>query len=367
MAESTEAPKRAGGSKEKFVRTIGPREHYVGIGIICLTLMLCTWVLIRGLAPKGVLWGAYDAALFSDSTAAAPAAAAPAGPEPVYADPTEESASGTAAPAGELQLGFLPVESPAGWTAAEVETFPAATMYEKINGRAEAYVAYDVLGMECLGLTGPGGSVELFILDFGEPLRAFGAYSAERNVETKLELGQEGYAAGGSVYFWRQRYYVQVMDGTGKPEGAAAARALAEAVEAKLPGGEVELPGAAFFPADGLLADSLGWSARSALGQEFLDDTWTAKYRIGETEVEAFVKQCGDETAAAAVLAQYRAFLEGLGAVTEKSIGGVTAVIGENSGIFDIVFTKGARFGGVSYVDGREPAEAVIALLAAAP
>lgn len=367
------------------VDVIGIKEHYVGIGILCLTMLLCTWVLIRGLAPVGVLWGAYDSSLFNDQTAVAVAApaVAPAPVEPGGSDPYAESGESSLAGYGEMDgeggapaakptgprpdAKFLPLDG-GGWQAGPVEAFTGDTMYEKINGAAEAYLAYDCEAMECCTYSNPADpkqGVDVYLYDQGRPLYAFGMLTSERSQDGRPEqLGQDGYSAAGAIFFWRDRYYCKLLPSNGAaPENAQAlilAKTLDQAILKKVGDKPFKVPGESWFPTDRLVPHSITYVLRQALGQEFLTDTYTAYYQVGDKTVQAFLAERDKPESAATLLRQYREFLTTMGKVEDVTIGGVPMVLSDNAGMVDLVFCQGNRFGGVSYVEGREPAETVV-------
>ena len=93
--------------------------------------------------------------------------------------------------------------------------FTAENLYEQINGRAEYYIAYDVIGMTFATFEKGGDShfsVNLSIYDMGTPINAFGVFSGERSLETqRLELGRDAYRSGADYYIWQGQYYIQIM------------------------------------------------------------------------------------------------------------------------------------------------------------
>jgi len=347
MAEAAAA--RSGGGKQ-FVRAVGPREHYIGIGILSAVMLLCTWFVVRGVAPKGLLWGAYDPSLFGQSVTAATPAAVPA----AAAVPVAET---KAAPAA--QGGFLPVAAPKGFTAGQVERFRPDNLFEKVDGKDNSYADFGFAGLECQTFTSTTDkecTVDVFIFDMAKPLQAFGMLSSERNGNDPVPQGQDGYRAAGSVFFRSGRYYVNVVAATEGEAQAAAAKALAEAVAAKLPKETYEPPGKAWFPKDGLVADSVGYRLKNALGQDWLSDLWLAKYKAGEKEVETYLALRESADKAADDLKRYQAVMEKAGKVTPgKSAGAATLVLDESKGAgkgpFSIAFAKGKVFGGVNFVE----------------
>ena len=86
-----------------------------------------------------------------------------------------------------------------------MESFTAETLYEKINGRAEQYTAYDVVGMDFIALASEEGQfIDVFVYDMGGVANAFGIYAIERPENAEMQsLGDQGYRAESSFFFGR--------------------------------------------------------------------------------------------------------------------------------------------------------------------
>ena len=66
--------------------------------------------------------------------------------------------------------------------------FGPENLYEQINGRAEYYLAYDVIGMTFASFdksTDNSIFINLSIYDMGTPTNAFGVFSGERPLEDR--------------------------------------------------------------------------------------------------------------------------------------------------------------------------------------
>lgn len=335
------------------VRPVTGREHLIGAGLICLTLLICTWVLIRGLAPQGVLWGNYDPALFSDQSAAAPAAS------PAPAEPAAEPAPSAApVPTADGPAVVLPIECP-GWTAAAPQKWPAADMWEKINGRADAYLANECVQLEFADYTKGELGLDLYVFQHSDAKQAFAMFRGEKSDEVEpAEIGQEGYFSGTSLFFRQGAFYIQILGVSGQ-ETKDDVLTLAKAVVAKLPADAVDIPALAWFPKDGRQDGSLGYVKDSALGQEWLNDVYTIEYGEGDAKLTAFLTKRGSPAEATDLLGKYRGYLESMGQVSEGEVAGGTQLIGDLSGMYDLVFAKGDYFGGVTYTADRAGAEAL--------
>ena len=122
---------------------------------------------------------------------------------------TVAAADGPVGWLGELQV--------SGWKKmGEIESFDAADLYVKINGRAEQYLAYDVVGLDCASFTNTDGDfIDVFLYEMGTPSRAFGIYAVELDREApSVDRGRGGYRSGASLFFWQGGFYVQILAST---------------------------------------------------------------------------------------------------------------------------------------------------------
>lgn len=140
----------------------------------------------------------------------------------------------------------FPLLARTGWTSpSTVARYDADTLFVKINGRDEFYLR---LGFQEL-LYGryefaPGehgspdarsaadidapAAVDVYIYVMGAPGQARRAFELEKPpVSKQVSLGDEGYEAGGAVFFLRSACYVQILPASADPEPRAAALLVA--------------------------------------------------------------------------------------------------------------------------------------------
>lgn len=237
------------------------------------------------------------------------------GPAPAAPAPTP-----AAAPAVSSEP--LPSVSPGGWKRGEIERYSPDTLFEKIDGKAEAYLAYDVAGLRSASYSAPDSDdlwVDVYLYDMGEPLRALGIYRAERTgTEPPAAIGDEACAPGGAVFVRRGRFYLQVLPST---DGAAAeAAAIAKAAADALPAGGEPATDPPWFPAEGRTI--VRFDLRDSLMIPSLDRTWLALYADG---AKLLVSEPEDPVAAAAEAEENLDFLgtPGVFRVVGKRLAGV--------------------------------------------
>lgn len=211
--------------------------------------------------------------------------------------------AGLPEPAAEASAGALPLTSPAGWPRGEIERYDAGNLFEKIDGKDAAYLAYDVVGLEFASYADPADPTvyaDVYLYDLGEPLNAFGVFRAQRTGdEAGVDLGEEGAGGGAALFARKGRHYLEVV-GSG-PAAGAEVRALAGAICDALPASAAPVTVPPWFAPE-MLA-SVRYVRREALGMESLGDAWIAAYEDG---LQVVVAKCASPQAAEAAAKEAR-------------------------------------------------------------
>ena len=135
---------------------------------------------------------------------------------------------------------------PAGWeTLGSAEFFDADKLYEKINGRAELYLAHHVRGLTCLSLIEPEGQfIDIYVYEMGQPPDAFGIFSAQRAPgQPDEDLGRGGYRSESSFFFCTGSYYVQVLASDRTEPLRRVAAGIARLLDSRLGAADGEIQG----------------------------------------------------------------------------------------------------------------------------
>jgi hypothetical protein len=111
---------------------------------------------------------------------------------------------------------LFPAPGLAGWQApTRVERFSADDLYVKIDGRAEAYLKFHVVGLTFGTYVFAGDAartVDVYWYDMGAPANALGMYESEEAPgATPVAIGRRAYQVGGAVFFCKGSSYVQVL------------------------------------------------------------------------------------------------------------------------------------------------------------
>ena len=134
--------------------------------------------------------------------------------------------------------------------------FDQETLYDLVDGQAEAYLAY---GFEQVAVRGyedaDGQRVDVEIWQVGTPANAYGVFTANRAGEP-VSFGNGGDAdAGRRIAFWQDAFFVRIRARQQLPD--AVLQAFAQALSESLPAGGQRPPLVDRLPADGLVPHSI--------------------------------------------------------------------------------------------------------------
>jgi hypothetical protein len=262
--------------------------------------------------------------------------------------------------------------APEGWSqTGDIEHYNVASLYDKIDGRSELYMAYDVRGLSWASYVQDVDSsrfIDIFVYDMRSPTNAFGIYSVEREVDQPaVDVGREGYRTGSNYYFWKGNHYVYVNSSHVSDEATAAGLALAQSVAGRLMDDGGPVLGLDWLPREGLMEDSVQYFKVDAMAMDFMTETFTGQYNWGEAPVKAFITKRPSEDAAVAVLREYHKYLADYGDEVEKfEVDGVEVAVADlGGGFYDAVFRIGDRVAGITGLQGADATKTAAAKLLA--
>ena len=235
----TAAPDLTGDAHQRrhgrFVRAVSRREAILSYALLAMIPVLAAAVYVTGQRYDPRLF-ALDESLLSGSRPTRTKAAL----RDLPAERDGEDA-GSPAPAagGAGAFTVAPRTDIAGWTIdGTVERFTADTLYQKIDGRADAYLQHGVRSLQCVSYTDGPRFADVFVYDMGTPDQAAAVFAAERPGQSiPVALGTQAYRAGASYFFTAGRHYVQVVASDSDDILAEVGLRLARAAESDLRAG----------------------------------------------------------------------------------------------------------------------------------
>lgn len=249
--------------------------------------------------------------------------------------------------------------TPGGWKIYDrVRRFTPENLYSLIDGGAELYLAYDMVKMTFAIFeknADTGTYIELSIYDMGTPTNAFGVFSAERSEGLpSLSLGRAGYRSGASYCIWQGQHYVTIMASDSTEELERIGLGLARKAMAVLPDSGEPVWGMTALPLADRVPDSVKYFKADAMGLDFMQNTYTAKYRKGNSRISVFLSRKGSPGSAQAAVAGYTRYAGDYGEGVERlTQDGIELVLCDMGGSFNVIFQKGRLVGGVMSVGDR--------------
>jgi hypothetical protein len=179
--------------------------------------------------------------------------------------------------------------------------------------------------------------------------QAFSVFSLQRRAEAQtLDLTPFAYQTRNALFFVCGRYYVEAVTAMPTEPMMAAMRAMAQQFVAANPPGAMRIPELELFPPENLEAGSRGLQIADAFGYDRFTNVFTAKYRVDNAEVLAFLEITKTAAAAAGLRDAYRSFLSANGGKDIET--GAAPSLGKPINFMDsieIVFAEGNTVAGV--------------------
>lgn len=308
---------------------VGSTQKLVGYGILALLGVITAWLLVQQARFNPAVLVATRAPELAARPRSAPG----------------QALSATAALFPEVS-GFAPL--------APIESYGPESLSDKINGKAELYLAAGFKEMSCrsyrLGEVGQA-HVEVFLYEMASPPQAYAVFSGQRRPgAAALSLTANAYATENALFFSQGRFYVELVADRAAPGLVAALESYATALLARLPaeGGEAA-PAAARLPREGLEADRVRLSPADTFGLEGFNDVLTGEYRLQEGSATAFLAERVTPEQAQTEARSYREFLivNGYREVKAPEVPSDLTVYSLESASFEVVFVQGRTLAGV--------------------
>lgn len=242
------------------------------------------------------------------------------------------------------------------------EMFDAATLSDKINGKAELYLSAGFTGLVSQRYRDEVNSelwVEAFVYDMGSGQNAFAVFSAQRreNAES-LDFTQYVYRSPNAVFLIHGQYYIELIASQASSQVLQSMELLAVTFIRNTPTKTITIAEQDLFPKPDLIAGSIALIAVDAFGYDQLDQVYTAEYRLNEEPVMAYLSRRRAPREAQELAVSYGNFLMNFGGQNiEQQLSIKNAQMIEILDTYEIIFSYGPFLAGVREAASREQAE----------
>lgn len=232
-------------------------------------------------------------------------------------------------------------------------------LYEKIDGREGMFRAFNFVELRFAQYLDARRQklYDVYLYDMAEPNNALGIYMREKSGESvPLSLGRDGYLSGANAYYYKSKYYVNVL-GPAEPEPADidTARRIATAIAETITDAGGTLWAESLLPAEGRTSKTLDYIATSALGYDFLDRAFMADYEAGGKRYRMFIHKAPGAAEAKELFAKYAEAAAKYDKVVGREPGdGGEMLVSDSLGVFAAAFHKGPYLAGVVECDDKE-------------
>jgi hypothetical protein len=248
------------------------------------------------------------------------------------------------------------------------EVFGSANLSDKINGKAELYLSAGFVRLVSQRFAiedEPAAWVEAFIYDMGSPRGSYAVYSLQKRSDaTELDTGDFAYRTENALYFVHGSYYVEIVASVARESMAELILSFGGNFIRKTTAGSEAINEFILFPTKYLNTASISLLPSDAFGFQQFDSIFIAQYKVGDTELTAFLSQRKNPAEAFRLVESYTSFLLEFGGTELKStlnIPGATLV--EIMDTFELIFSRGSILAGVHGAENRKAAEELALML----
>jgi hypothetical protein len=243
----------------------------------------------------------------------------------------EVGAQGSGAPS-RLPNIFAKFSPPRGITrAGTAEQFDAATLSDKIDGRAEFYLDLGFEALQCQRFAPEDSNdkgFEAFVLCMTSPLAAFAAWSNQRRPDARADTTLPfAYVTANAYYFVKGSYYVELVSPWAQFGTWEGTRRFAQALHDAIETGATDSDVLSLLPAENRVRGSERLILKDAFGFSKLDKVLQADYVIEGTTVTLWLSPRANEQEARELARAYHEFV-----TRELGADDATAQLGASSG-----------------------------------
>jgi hypothetical protein len=232
------------------------------------------------------------------------------------------------------------------------ETFDAATLSDKIDGKAELYLSAGFVRLYSQRFKAEtAGEVwmEVFVYEMQTPQNAFSVFSAQRRDDAQtLNIAPYAYQTPNALFFVHGPFYVEVVASDISDTIIQPMIAFAETFIANHPIQAQSIGEKELFPKKGLIETSISLISADAFGYERFDQIFTAVYKLQDSELMAYYSRRKTPRDAEELASSYRDFLIAFGGKTAGSDLAIkSAKMIHILDTYEIVFSHGPYLAGV--------------------
>lgn len=242
------------------------------------------------------------------------------------------------------------------------ESFSPDNLYDKIDGKAELYLAAGFVRMRCQRFAlkdHPDDWVEWFVYQMSGVPQAFSVFSTQRRSEGQpLDFSEYAYRTPNALFFTSGSNYIEAVASSGSEPMMNAALQMAQrfvAAGVKNPEpaalGEMQM-----LPRENLVPASEALQTSDAFGFDQFKNVYTAQYNLDGTELMAFVTSAGSAPKATKLRDAYCLFLLANGGKEIEAASEFGKPI-EIMGTFEVVFSHGSYVAGIHAAPALPAAE----------
>jgi Family of unknown function (DUF6599) len=243
-----------------------------------------------------------------------------------------------------------------------LETFDAAGLSDKIDGKAELYLTAGFVRLDSQRFedkTAGDVWMEVFVYDMQSTQNAFSVFSAQRREDAQtIAIAQYAYQTQNALFFVHGPYYVEIVASDVSESIIEPMIRFAEAFIEKHPVKTQMITEKELFPKQGLVPNSISLVAADAFGYDRFDQIFTATYRLDDIELVAFFSRRKTSREAQALATGYLDFLATFGGEPADVDPGIEAAkMIYILDTYEIVFSHGAYLAGVREAAEKQPAQ----------
>jgi hypothetical protein len=165
-------------------------------------------------------------------------------------------------------------------------------LWDYIDGAADMYLAYGFVDLNIAEYTQGKNIIKVEIYRHADNVQTFGIYSSERfPTYNFIDIGAQGYATEGQVFFLKGNYYVKVMTNSKSAKILESIEPLAFKI-ADLLKGENSMPALLKeFPLEGMKVNEETYLQESVLGHGFLTASFKANYEVNGNSFSIYLME----------------------------------------------------------------------------